>query len=104
VCRFGREAVDLHVPGPALLGSRREAHCREGRRPGEYEHVGEAEEFVDAGDAVVVAARQIARGRGSGAEVTNRLVGVYGFREGKVIYFDAFRRKREALEAAGLSD
>ncbi|HZA89221.1 MAG TPA: nuclear transport factor 2 family protein [Solirubrobacterales bacterium] len=34
----------------------------------------EADEFIDAGDAIVVVARQIARGRGSGAEVTNRIV------------------------------
>lgn len=36
----------------------------------------EVEELIDAGDAVVVATRQIARGRESAAEVTNRMVQV----------------------------
>jgi ketosteroid isomerase-like protein len=64
----------------------------------------ETEEYIDAGDAVVVVARQIARGRASGAEVANRLVYVCGFRGEKVTYFDAYRTKAEALEAVGLPE
>ena len=43
-------------------------------------------------------------GMGSGARVTNRLVYVYGFRGGKVVYFDAFDTKEKALEAVGLRE
>jgi ketosteroid isomerase-like protein len=64
----------------------------------------EPEEFIDVGDAVVVPTKQAALGMGSGARVTNRLVYVYGFRGGKVVYFDAFDTKEKALEAVGLSD
>jgi ketosteroid isomerase-like protein len=73
-------------------------------RSEDFEFRVEPEEFIDAGDAVVVVTRQIARGRASGIEVTNRLVNVWGFRNGKVIWFDAYRTRAEALEAAGLSE
>lgn len=59
----------------------------------------EAEELVDAGDAVVVVTRQIARGKASGAEITNRIAVVWGLRRGKLTYLEAYRTKREALEA-----
>jgi ketosteroid isomerase-like protein len=62
----------------------------------------EAEEFIDAGDAVVVVTRQIGRGKVSGAKATNRVVVVWGIRQGRVSYVDAYRTKHEALEAVGL--
>jgi ketosteroid isomerase-like protein len=61
----------------------------------------EGEEFIDAGDAVVVVTRQVAIGKASGAEATNRIVLVWGVREGKVSYVDAYRTTNEALEAVG---
>jgi ketosteroid isomerase-like protein len=64
----------------------------------------DADEFIDAGDAVVVVARMTARGRGSGAEVSNPIVLMYGLRDGKITYLDAYRTKSEALEAAGLRE
>jgi ketosteroid isomerase-like protein len=45
-------------------------------RSEDFEFHVEPEEFIDAGDAVVVVTRQIARGRASGIEVANRLVNV----------------------------
>ena len=62
------------------------------------------DEYIAAGDAVVVVAHQFARGVESGAEVTNRLVEVFGVRDGMVTYLDAYRTKREALEAVGLRE
>jgi ketosteroid isomerase-like protein len=70
----------------------------------EFDFDPDPEEFIDAGDAVVVPTRQTAVGKASGARVTNRLVYVYGFREGKVTYFDAFGTTEEALEAVGLRE
>jgi ketosteroid isomerase-like protein len=64
----------------------------------------EATEFIDAGDVVVVVARQTGRGRESGAKATQSIVYSFGFREGKVTYFEAHRTKRGALAAAGLSE
>jgi ketosteroid isomerase-like protein len=64
----------------------------------------EADEFIDAGDSVVVVFRQIAQGRASGAELTSRFAFVYGFRQGKIASVDGYRTKTEALEAAGLRE
>ena len=64
----------------------------------------ETEEFIDAGDSVVVVTRQIARGKASGLEVTNRLVAVWGIRRAKVTSVDFYRTKNEALEAVGLRE
>jgi ketosteroid isomerase-like protein len=62
------------------------------------------DEFIDAGDAVIAVTRLTLRGRGSGAEFTNRIVLMYGLRDGKIAYLDAYRTKTEALEAAGLRE
>jgi len=59
----------------------------------------DADEYIDAGDAVVVVVRQTARGMGSGAEATSHMAEVFGMREGMVTYFDAYNTKREALES-----
>jgi ketosteroid isomerase-like protein len=62
----------------------------------------EVDEYIDAGDAVVAVIRQTARGIASGVETTNRIVAVYRIRDGKLTRIDAYRNRREALEAAGL--
>ncbi len=62
-----------------------------------------AEEFLDAGDRVVVTARHRGRGRGSGVTVDARFYEVYTLRDGKVIRADEYAERTEALRAAGLS-
>jgi ketosteroid isomerase-like protein len=64
----------------------------------------EAEEVIDAGDAVVVLLHQWGRGKGSGVPVETRFWQVWTFSEGKVIRHCNYRTKEEALEAAGLSE
>ena len=61
-----------------------------------------AEEFIDAGDRVVVSAYFKGRGRGSGIEVAARFYDVYTLRDGKVVRVDEFTERADALEAAGL--
>ncbi len=61
-----------------------------------------AEEFIDAGDRVVVRAYFLARGRGSGIEVDARFYEVYTLRDGKIVRVDEFTDRAKALEAAGL--
>jgi ketosteroid isomerase-like protein len=63
-----------------------------------------AEEFLDAGDRVVVTARHRGRGRESGVAVDARFYEVYTLRDGKVIRADEYVERAEALEAAGLSE
>jgi uncharacterized protein len=61
----------------------------------------EAEDFIDAGEAVVVPVRISGRGRASGAEQEARLAHLWVLRDGKVIRGEVYRTTEEALEAAG---
>ena len=63
-----------------------------------------AEEFIDAGNRVVVRAYFRGRGRGSGLEVDTRFYELYTLRGGKIVRVDEFTELEEALEAAGLSE
>jgi ketosteroid isomerase-like protein len=62
------------------------------------------EEYIDAGDQVVVAVRYSGRGRASGIELEDRLFEVHTLRDGKVTRKREFKTRSEALEAAGLPD
>jgi ketosteroid isomerase-like protein len=62
----------------------------------------EPEEYIDAGDRVIVVARMHATGRGSGAEIDRQDALLYQVIDGKIVRIDYFNNKPEALEAAGL--
>ena len=64
----------------------------------------EPQEFVDAGDKVVVSIRLVGVGKESGAETTAESAHVWTFREGKIIRQTTFQTMDEALEAAGLRE
>ena len=64
----------------------------------------DAEEFIDAGESVVVPARISGRGRASGANLETRLAHLWVLRNGNVIRGDVYRTTEEALEAAGLRE
>jgi ketosteroid isomerase-like protein len=57
----------------------------------------EPEEFVDAGDRVVVVSRMRGRGKGSGADVEQALVSVWTFRDERIVRHDAYQDRKEAL-------
>ncbi len=61
------------------------------------------EEFIDAGDQVVVRTLHSSRGAESGVPVKTNLWYVWTARGGKAVRLDIFNEKAEALEAAGLS-
>jgi ketosteroid isomerase-like protein len=61
-----------------------------------------AEEYVDAGDHVVVRVRQEGRGSGSRVPVTATFWFVYGVRDGKIITWDMYFARDQALDAVGL--
>jgi ketosteroid isomerase-like protein len=63
----------------------------------------EPEDFVDAGDQVVVFARHHGRRRDSGLEVSDAATYVCALREGKIERFTLYRDRTEALEAVGLT-
>jgi ketosteroid isomerase-like protein len=64
----------------------------------------EPQEFIDAGDAVVVPVRISGRGRVSGAMLEVRLVHLWVLRDGKAIRNEIYRTTTEALEAVGLPE
>jgi ketosteroid isomerase-like protein len=64
----------------------------------------EADEFIDAGDAVVVPGRLHGRGRGSGAETVARAVEVFWLAHGKVVRWRLCHDRAQALEAVGLRE
>ena len=63
----------------------------------------EAEEFIDAGDRVVVIVRERGTARGGGVPLDHRYGTVYTVRDGKVALMQWFHDKQQALEAVGLS-
>jgi uncharacterized protein len=62
------------------------------------------EELFDEDDRVVVVIRRRGRGRGSGVEVSDQVIHVYTVRGEKIVRFEGFTDKDEALAAAGLSE
>jgi ketosteroid isomerase-like protein len=58
------------------------------------------EEFIDAGEQVIVRVRARGRARASGVEVENVRFHVYGFREGKVASLELFVDEAAARAAA----
>ena len=63
-----------------------------------------AEEFIDAGERVFVAAHFWGTGRASGIPVDARLYEVYTLRDRKIVRVDEFTDREAALKAAGLSE
>ena len=63
------------------------------------------EEYIDAGDFVICAARWHGQGKASGASIDLHQFDVYELREGQIVRGTlGFRTKAEAMEAAGLRD
>ena len=64
----------------------------------------EPEEFIEAGDRVVVLVRTVGRGKLSGAEVDAQVAHVWTVRNGKAVELRLYGNRDEALEAAGLRE
>ena len=62
------------------------------------------QEFIDAGDRVVVGVRLVGRGRTSGVAFKEDEFHVFTLRDGLVIETREYRDRAEALEAAGVSE
>ena len=64
----------------------------------------EAEEYVDAGDTIVVVARAHGTARGSGLHMDQRLAFVWTVREGKPVQMEQYPNREDALKAVGLAE
>ena len=102
-----RDVVTFRAPP---LPDARAYHGREGMLQtyvewtaefGEFEMT--TEQFVDAGDHVMVEILQRGEGQASGAVVEGRFWLVYTVADGKVVRLDIFNGKNQALRAAGLA-
>ncbi|HEU4940220.1 MAG TPA: nuclear transport factor 2 family protein [Candidatus Eisenbacteria bacterium] len=62
------------------------------------------EEFIAAGDSVVVHVHQSATGAGSGVHVAMRYYQVWTFRGDHVIRIESFRDRADALQAVALRE
>jgi ketosteroid isomerase-like protein len=64
----------------------------------------EPEDYIDAGDYVVLVIRLNAKGRRSGAEIDRRDALLYTFRDAKIVRIDYYNSREQALEAVGLRE
>jgi uncharacterized protein len=67
------------------------------------EHRIEPQEFIDAGDRVVVLQREYQRSK-SGAELVIDTASILDLRDGRIVRIQPYMNPAEALEAAGLSE
>jgi ketosteroid isomerase-like protein len=63
----------------------------------------EPEQMTVAGDSVIVTVRQSGRGRGSGVQLDIKTVHVWTISDGLAVAWAAYRNRREALAATGMS-
>jgi ketosteroid isomerase-like protein len=64
----------------------------------------EPQEYLDAGEQVVVVARLVGRGKTSGVAVTRTWAYVWTLRDGKALRMDGYAERSEALKAVGLEE
>jgi ketosteroid isomerase-like protein len=62
------------------------------------------EEFIEAGDKVVVLTRETGKGKASGVPLDQEAADVWELRSGKVIEVCFYLKREDALEAAGLRE
>jgi ketosteroid isomerase-like protein len=65
----------------------------------------EPDEFLDAGDRVLVIGRWVGQGRGSGVEVVQPIAHIFTLRDGRIVRSElGYSDRGTALKAAGLSE
>jgi ketosteroid isomerase-like protein len=64
----------------------------------------EPQEYIDAGERVVVVARLVGRGKKSGVEVTRTWAYVWTLRSRKALSMVGYADRAEALKAVGLAE
>ena len=64
----------------------------------------EPEEFIEAGDRLVVVVHQVVRDQQGNPFLDHRIGHVYAFRDNKIARMDVYESRDQALEAAGLRE
>jgi ketosteroid isomerase-like protein len=99
------------VPVPGFLPDSEHFHGHEGARAW-FEKMGEAvaelcwqpQEFIEARDRLVAVVNVSGRGRATEIPAQLTFYQVWTIREGKAVRLEAYVDRRQALDAAGLSD
>jgi ketosteroid isomerase-like protein len=102
---FSRNGGNL----PGIEGEWRGLEEFEGAMAGYLDALGglhiEAERIVDLGDdRVLVLSRQTAQGKTSGLPFAHEFGDLFTLREGRILRFDSYWDRADALEAAGLGE
>ena len=63
-----------------------------------------ADEFIDAGDQVIVVGRGAGVARASRIEMDQRFAFLWTVRDGKLVRLQVFTQREQAIEAAGLEE
>ena len=94
------------LPGAVSAGRGREVverYCRE--YWGTWtEYAANPQEFIDAGDHVVVEVQERGKGKGSGVPFETTHTQVWTLRDGRLVRWLLFANRAEALDAVGLSE
>jgi len=64
----------------------------------------EADDFIEAGDRILVLIRWRGRGKGSGVEMESEGAHLWTFRDGRVARFDVYRDREQAQAAVARED
>jgi ketosteroid isomerase-like protein len=64
----------------------------------------EPQEYIDAGEQVIVVARLVGRGKASGVDVNRVWAYVWTVRDGKALRMEGYANRAEALKAVGLEE
>ena len=67
-------------------------------------HHAEVAEIVHAGDRVVAMLHQVGRGAGSGVEIDETDANVFEIRAGRIVRWQKFNERADALAAVGLQE
>jgi ketosteroid isomerase-like protein len=97
-----RPAEGWPEPGPYVGREAVMRQLEQLRRTWDGDTLEPIDDFIDAGDRVVV--RIIWRGAGQGPELNMELTGVYAVRDERIIGIEFFWDHADALEAAGLRE
>jgi ketosteroid isomerase-like protein len=119
----GRERGDMDVGefvhpeivfariGSDLPGSAGEWHGLDGMRKATVEYLNvwedyrfEVERMIDLGDRVLVLEKQTARGKRSGAVISQDVGTLLTLRGGLIVRWEYYWERAEALEAAGIAE
>jgi ketosteroid isomerase-like protein len=97
--------------GSDLLGDEGEWHGLEAMKAASVEYLNvwddyrfDVERLMDLDDRVLVLETQTARGKRSGATISREVATLLTFRDGRIVRWEYYWDRAEALEAAGVSE